>query len=568
MIKAGEAPEWYTDEAFRTVSKGYLLENETVKDAYKRIANSAAFYLKMPEMEEKFFQAFWKNWLCPASPVFSNSGTNRGNVISCFGQYVEDDLDSIFLSFRETALLTKGGGGIGKYWGALRQRGAKIGQNGISDGIIPWLKTEEATIRSTSQGGVRRGSSASYLPISSNEIDEFLDIRRPTGDQSRRCLSNNFHHAVCIPSQFMEDAKAGNPHAREVWKKLLINRHETGEAYIFFEDTANENKPEWYKNKKIYHSQLCSEISIPNGPDETYVCCLSSLNLARWDEWKDTDIVEISIFFLDAMISEFISKNEGKPGFEKAVRAAKNGRTLGLGVLGWHTLLQSKMIPFDSFDAMQLNSKIFSNIKQKSDLATRKLAAIFGECEHTKGYGVRNGTLLAVAPTVTNALISGNLSQGIEPLTSNSFVHKTAKGTFFRSNPILKELLKNKNKDTFEVWMGIDERQGSIQHLEFLTEEEKAVFQTAREINQFAIIRQAGQRQKFIDQSASVNLFFAAPENVSDTGTREALGKYIHQVHLEAYDLGLKSLYYLKPESVLKGQPIFKNASDCAACEG
>lgn len=567
MKKQGTVPEWYTAEALTTVSKGYLLDGETVKDAYKRIAASAAKYIKIPGMEEKFFDAFWKNWLCPSSPVFSNSGTRRGHVISCFGQYVADDLDSIFQSFHETAMLTKGGGGIGKYWGALRQRGAKIGQNGTSDGIIPWLKVEEAVIRSTSQGGVRRGSSAAYLPITSNEIEEFLDIRRPTGDASRRCQSINFHHAVCIPSEFMSDAKAGRGKAREVWQRLLTARHETGEAYLFFDDIVNENKSPWYKNKKIHHSQLCNEIYIPNNEEETYVCCLSSLNLARWEEWKNTDIIRTSIFFLDAMISEFIDKASGSSGFEKAVRGATRGRTLGLGVLGWHTLLQSKMMPFDSFDTMQLNASIFRKLKEKSDEATRELAVLLGECEHTKGFGVRNATLLAVAPTVTNSLISGNMSQGIEPLTANTFVQKTAKGDFFRSNPILKSLLQAKGKDDYATWMGIDENAGSIQHVSFLTAEEKAVFLTAREINQFAIVRQAGQRQKFIDQGASTNLFFAAPETVSDAATKQALGKYIHGVHMEAFELGVKGLYYVKPESVLKGQPIFKDASDCASCE-
>jgi len=568
LKKQGLAPEFLTEEGFVTISKGYLLPEETPKDAYQRMSSSAAKHLGIPNMEKKFFDALWRNWLCPSSPVFSNAGTTRGNVISCFGQNVGDKLTDIFQSFHETAMLTKGGGGIGKYWGNLRQRGSKIGLNGVSDGIISWLKVEEATIQSTSQGGVRRGSSASYLPVTSNEIEDFIDIRRPTGDASRRCLSANFHHAVNLSNDFMEDVKKDKGNARHIWEKLLITRHESGEPYFNFVDTVNEVKSPWYKDKYIYHSQLCSEIQIPNNQEETYVCCLASLNLARYDEWKDTDLVQTAIYFLDGMIGEFIAKADGQIGYEKAVRAAKNGRTLGLGVLGWHTLLQQKMIPFESYQATVLNNEVFKLIRTKADLATRELATLLGECEHTKGHGVRNGTLLAIAPTVTNALISGNLSQGIEPLTSNSFVQKTAKGSFFRTNPILMELLSRKNKNRPDVLMSIDENAGSVQHLDFLTQEEKDVFKTAREINQYAIVRQAAQRQKYIDQSQSLNLFFAAPADVSDAATRQQLGKYIHGVHWEAFELGVKNLYYLKPESVIKGQPIFRDAADCASCEG
>lgn len=567
LKEAGEAAAWTTESAFLTLSDGYLLDNETPRDMYTRVSNSVAKYLKKPELAAKFFDYMWKNWLCLSTPVAANAGTTRALPISCFGSAINDNLSDIFLSYHETAMLAKNGGGTSKYWGDLRQRGSDVGKNGKSDGIIPWLKTEESTIQSVSQGGVRRGSSAQYLPIESNDIEEFIDIRRPSGDINRRCQASSFHHAVCISDDFMNKCKDGDAKSRQLWEKILTARIETGEPYIFFRDTVNRNKPEAMSGRLIKASNLCSEICLPSDADHTFVCCLSSLNLARYDEWKDTDLIQTAIWFLDGIMSEFIDRAKSILGLEKAVRFAEKSRALGLGVLGWHTLLQSKMIPFESFKAMQLNNEIFSLIDVESNKATRELAVEYGEPEWCKGFGVRNLTRLAVAPTYSNSIISGGMSQGIEPIAANSFSQKTSKGTFINKNKALKALLEAKGKDSPEVWDNITVNDGSVSKLSFLSDNEKAVFSTAKEINQFSIISQAAQRQKYIDQSQSLNLFFANPNTLAEVD-RKKLGKYIHKVHMSAWELGVKTLYYCRSSSILTGDSVYREESDCKACEG
>lgn len=566
LKREGEAPEFLTIEGFKTLSNGYLINDETPKAMYRRVAKAAARHVKRPEAEQEFYNIIWNNWLCLSTPVASNLGTNRGLPISCFGQFVHDSVDGIFQSYHETAMLTKNGGGIGKYWGSVRASGTPIKGNGFSEGIVPWLKVEESVIQSTAQGGVRRGSSAAYLDDHHGDVIDFINLRRPIGDPSRKCLSVNFHHAVNVSDQLMHDAIKGNVKARHIYSELLRARIELGEPYISFIDTANRTAPKTFGGRKIYQSQLCSEIFLPSDPERTFVCCLSSLNLARWDEFKDTNTVELSIEFLDGVISEFIERASSSAGLQKAVRSAREGRTIGLGVIGWHTYLQKNMIAFDSFEAMMHNGAIFKKIKEKADKATRDLAKRLGGCEWDPE--VRNASLLAIAPTTSNSLISGGVSQGIEPIAANIYAQKSAKGTFVRKNPELEKLLKSKNKDTPEVWDAINSNRGSVRTLDFLSEEEKAVFQTFREINQFALVRQAGQRQKFIDQGQSLNLAFAMPADISDTESKERLSKYIHEVHLEAWKLGVKSLYYVRTESVLKGESIFKDASDCKSCEG
>lgn len=565
----GQAPEWLTGAGFKTLSEGYLLKGETPRGMYRRVAHSVAKYLKKPELEEKFYKYIDNNWLCLATPVASNCGTERGLPISCFSSVPGDSVDSIFNSFHETAMLTKNGGGTSKYWGNVRERGSKIKDNGFTDGIIPWLKVEEATLQSAAQGGVRRGAGAQYLPIMSNEAEDFIDIRRPSGSLDRRCLSKNFHHGVCIPDSFMLAAKSGSKKEMDLWSRLLSTRLEiAGEPYILWTDTANNNAPDCYKANKltIKSSNLCSEVLLFSDEDHSFVCCLSSLNLFRYDEWKDTDLVETAIWFLDGIMSEFIDKASSIPGFEKAVRFAEKSRALGLGVLGWHTLLQSKMIPFESFAAMQLNGEIFRLIQERSMKATRQLAVEYGEVEWTKGFGIRNTHLNALAPTKNNAIISGRLSQGIEPIESNYFSDGTAKGTFITKNPIFDRLLKSKGKDDYETWDKVNSAKGSARKLNFLSDLEKEVFLTAREINQFAIIRQAAQRQPFIDQGQSVNLFFSSPL-VIDSVSKHKLGKYVHQVHFQAWELGLKTLYYCNSESALKGDSFYREDSDCKSCE-
>lgn len=565
-------PEWLTEESIKTLESGYLLKNETVKEMYERVSRSAA--KNYPELAGFFFDAMWKNWLCLATPVAANMGTDRGLPISCFGSYASDSVYGIFNSVTETAMLSKLGGGTSKYWGDVRGRGAKIGNGGVSEGIIGWLKVEESALSATSQGGVRRGAGAQYLPVEHPDIEEFIDIRRQTGDLSRRCLSVSFHHGVCISDDFMHRVTDGDEKARNIWKKILKTRLETGEPYILFRDNVNKQAPKIYKDLEldIKASNLCSEIFLHSDKDHTFVCCLSSLNLARYDEWKNykfsngMTLPQLGIYFLDGVMEEFIVKSKNIEGLERAYRFAVKSRALGLGALGWHTLLQSKMIPFDSFESMMLNAEVFKLIDSETKKGSMELAVKLGEPEWCKGYGLRNTHRIAVAPTVSNSLISGGVSQGIEPITANIYSQKSAKGTFIRKNPALEKLLINKNKNTFEVWELINKSKGSVRDLNFLSAKEKEVFLTAREINQYAIIKQAAQRQAFIDQGQSLNLFFSVPSTIDDE-TKNMIAKYIHKVHFMAWEMGIKGLYYLRSESPLVGDKVYREESDCAACE-
>jgi ribonucleoside-diphosphate reductase alpha chain len=552
------APEWMTSESLQTLCNGYLYNDETPKDMYKRLAKtSASYYNKDKKYENKVFDYLWNGWLSPATPVASNFGTDRGLPISCFTIHPADDTYSIFQKAQELAMLSKYGGGVGIFLGDIRGKGVPISKGGISDGVVPWAKVYDSTTIAVNQSGIRRGNSVVYLPIEHADIDEFLDLRRPTGDPDRRCM--NIHHAVCITNAWFDSMLNGDKKKRATWKKILTSRFEVGEPYLFFTDNVNDQNPQCYKKNKlnVKSSNLCSEITLYTDSEHSFVCCLSSLNLAKWEEWKDTDLVETSIKFLDSVITEFVLKASKIQGFDASVRSAEKGRALGLGVLGWHSLLQSKIIPFDSFDAMQLNNLIFKTIRERADKETEDLAKEFGEPEWCKGFGRRNTHTLSVAPTFSSSIICQSVSAGIEPWAANVFSHKTAKGTFIRKNVQLEGIIKELNHDSSETWDSIISNGGSVQHLDFLSAEIKQVFLTAREINQFAIVKQAVQRQKYIDQGQSLNLFF--PSNASP--------KYINDVHLEAWKSGLKTLYYCRTEGVLKGDLASRNSEDCAACE-
>ena len=555
-----EAPEWMNEEGFQTLSKGYLLPGETPKQMYRRIAMATARYYKGKEeyWEKKFFDAMWANWLCPASPILSNMGTDRGLPISCNSIHVGDSVDSIFMKSRELAMLSKNGAGVGIYLGDIRGRGAPIKGNGVSEGIVPWARVYDTVTISVNQGSTRRGASAAYLPVEHLDGEEFINIRRPVGDVNRRCL--NLHHGVCISDEFMGDVEKRTDHAKKTWTEILRARFETGEPYLFFTDNVNRQNPDCYKERglKVSTSNICNEIYLYTDPDHSFVCCLSSLNLTRWDEWKNSDLVRTAVFFLDAVMEEYIQKAKDIPGFESAVRFAVKSRALGIGVLGWHTLLQAKLLSFDSFDSMMLNAQIFKHIRDNADKATVELGDLLGEPEWCVGSGRRNTHTMAVAPTVSNAMISGGVSQGIEPIISNVYAQKTAKGTFIRKNPQLEALLKSKKLDTVDVWNTINKSQGSVADLNCLSVEEKEIFLTAREINQFAIVNQAAQRQKWVDQGQSVNLFFGMNSDP----------RYIHEVHMEAWRRGMKGLYYCRTESVLRGDNVFRQKDECKACEG
>ena len=558
LKQAGEAPEWLTDEGLKTLYGGYLGEGETPRLMWKRVARTAAMHLNRYDLEPRFFDAMWSNWLCLASPVATNMGSSKGLPISCNSSSVGDSLQNIMEKATELAILSKHGAGMGMYLGNLRARGAIVqGTGGFSDGPMAWAKIFDSTVHSVSQGGFRRGSAAVYMPENHPDIYDFLDMRRPTGDLAKRCL--NLHHGVSFGDEFMHDLIAGNKVNRKLWHHFLTARIETGEPYALFRDHANNQKPQWFKdqNLMIETSNLCNEIMLPTDPQHTFVCCLLSLNVARWDEWKNTDVVELAAYLLDAVITEYITKAKNIPGFESAVRFAEKSRALGIGVLGWHSLLQSRMIAFDSFEAMMLNSQIFRKMRADAERASERMAIEYGEPLWLVGYGRRNATLIAVAPTVSNSTISGGKSAGIEPEAANVYVQKSAKGTFIRKNQELVKLLQSKNLDNEDTWSTINKDSGSVLNLKGLSDEEKEVFKTAREINQFAIIKQAAQRQKWIDQGQSVNLFFASNSDP----------KYIHQVHLAAWEEGLKGLYYCRPEARIRADLASRGKDECAACE-
>ena len=571
MKEKGLASEWLTSEGLTTLEGGYLLKGEYPVDMYKRVAKAAASYYESPlreQLEARFFEYIWNGWLALATPVASNMGSDRGLPISCYSNSMPDSISGIFKSYHESAMLTKNGGGLGTYYGNVRPRGSRIAIGGKSEGIVPWLKVDEQTIQSVSQTGLRRGAKAAYLPIEHGDADEFIDIRRTTGDISRRCLSSNFHHGISITDDFMNRAISGDKNARDLWEKTLKARIELGEPYMMFVDNANKAVPECYKknNLKISTSNLCSEIFLHTDDKHTFVCCLSSLNLSRYYEWKaNTQFLKDCVYFLDAVMEEFIVKADKIEGFEKAVKFAKNSRALGLGVLGWHSLLQQEGLPFDGFDATMLNAEIFKRIDAVTLEASKELGKLKGVpkwCIDT-----RNSHRMAIAPTVSNSLISGGVSQGIEPIAANVFAQKTSKGVFIRKNPALQRLLASKNLDTFDVWQQINADGGSVSGIKGLSPEEKEVFATAREINQHTIIKLAAQRQKYIDQGQSVNLFFAAPQSLT-AEDKKKLGQYIHEVHLAAWKSGMKSLYYFRGESILKADNVYRSSEECKSCEG
>jgi ribonucleoside-diphosphate reductase alpha chain len=560
LKREGKAPEHLTEEGFKTLKGGYLLNGETPVDMYKRVSEAAANYLPSEirsEYESKFYEAIFNGWLGLATPVASNMGTARSLPISCFSSYMPDTLPGIFDTVKEVATMTKFGGGTAVHMNGLRGSDSPvIGTGGVASGPNSWAKILDSTITAVSQGAIRRGAVAAYLPIEHYDSSSFIMLRHPSQDQNKYCP--NIHHGVTITDVFMQEMLAGNQDKRDKWKHLLTTRFETGEPYLFFSDTAQKGNPKhlpWYR---VNGSNLCNEVFLHTDEDHSLVCCLSSLNLAKYDEWKDTDVIKTSIYFLDAVMQEFIDKSYYIPGLERAYRFAIKSRALGLGVLGWHTLLQDRMLPFDSFDSMMLNAQIFSKLQKEADSASRELAQLLGEPEWMQGTGRRNSHLLAVAPTVSNALISGGVSQGVEPISANVYVQKSAKGTFIRYNPTLKAKLASMGLDNDTIWNQIIKEEGSVLGVKELPEDFKQVFLTAREINQFAIVKQAGQRQAFIDQGQSINLFFSANSDP----------KYIHQVHVAAWQEGLKGLYYLRSSSPIRADLASRSANDCASCDG
>lgn len=563
----GDIPAWANIETVTTLSRGYLLENETIKDAITRMSNQVATTLNKKELAPLFFEAIWKNWLCPSSPIWSNCSTDRGLPISCNSIHLGDSISSIFEKNHELAMLSKNGAGVGIYLGDIRGRGQSIMGNGKSEGIIPWIKVLETTTIAVSQGGVRKGAAASYLPITHPDYQEFLQIRRATGDHNRR--ARNMNIATCIDDNFMNDMLDGNNINKKLWIDTLKERVETGEPYLFFKDNVNNVRPQSYVNNNldIKTSNICNEIYLHTDENHSFVCCLSSLNVARFDEWENykfsngMSLPELTTWFLDGILEEYIKKAKLKSGFESAVRSAEKGRAIGIGVLGFHTLLQSNQFAMDSFDSMMLNARIFKLIDSESLKASKNLAKAYGEPLWCKGLGVRNTHRIAIAPTATNSVISGGISAGIEPISSNCYALKSAKGTFIKKNQELEKILISIGANTVDTWNEIIKNGSSVQNLKCLSSEQKNVFLTAREINQHVLIKLAAQRQKWIDQGQSLNLFFEANSS----------SQYINEVHLNAWKSGLKGLYYLRSETVLNGSTNavdYKSENECKACEG
>lgn len=543
---------WLNPESVLFLERGYLVEGVSAKERIKQIADVAQERLGIEGFSEKFYSYMSKGFYSLSSPIWSNFGLERGLPISCFGSYIGDNMESIAYTTSETVMMSKVGGGTSAYFGDIRGRGSEINNNGKSDGSFNFAKLFNTVIDVVSQGTSRKGQFAGYIDIDHTDIEEWLDIH---GEGNPIQL---MYYGVCVGKEWLEEMKAGDSKKRKIWAKIIQSRMEKGIPYLFFTDNANEQTVDVYKDKnmKIHASNLCTEIMLPASEDESFVCCLSSMNLENYDEWKDTDAVETLIYFLDCVMSEFIDKSKDIKFLDRAHRFAENHRALGLGVLGWHSYLQRNMIPFDSLQAMQINYKIFELIRQKATIASEELSELFGEPEILKGYGRRNTTLLAVAPTKSSSFILGSVSPTVEPIKSNYFVKDLAKIKTTYKNPYLRDMLRLKGEDTAEIWESILLNNGSVQHLKCLTDLEKDVFKTFSEISQLSVIQQAGQRQQFIDQGQSINIMIHP-----STPTKE-----LNKLYMTAEELGLKSLYY--QNSISAAQEFNRNLLNCSSCEG
>jgi ribonucleoside-diphosphate reductase alpha chain len=543
---------WLNDESKTILERGYLLSGETVEDAVNRVCKTACKWLKRDDLFQKFKDNIEFGWMSLATPIWCNFGSQRGMPISCFGTSIPDSIEGISDCLSEVIYQTKIGGGTSAYFGKVRHRGAPITDNGESGGSVSFMKLYNTAISVISQGSIRRGNMAVYLDIDHPDIEEFLSIKDVNSD------IQNLFTGICVPDKWMKEMIDGDQKKRILWAKILTSRREKGLPYIFFIDNVNNNKPQVYKDKnlRIDASNLCIEICLPASETESFVCDLSSMNLEVYNEWKDTDAVQVGTYLLDAVMEEFIHKSYGIKHLIKAHTFAKNHRALGLGVLGYHSYLQKNMIPFESINAKAWNNEVFKFIQKESLIASQNLAKEYGEPEILKGYGLRNTTRTAIAPTTSSSAILGQTSMGIEPYSSNYYKVGLAKGNFMRKNKYLQKLLEQKKKDNDEVWKSILINKGSVQHLDFLTEEEKNVFKTFKEISQMEIIIHASIRQKYICQSQSLNINI--PPEVSP--------KDLNKLIIEAWKLGIKSLYYQRSESV--SQNLIQNLTNCVSCEG
>jgi ribonucleoside-diphosphate reductase alpha chain len=542
---------WLNKPAKIFLQNGYLTSGVSPEQRIENIAKTFG-ERKGKKLGEKFLEYSKKGWFLYSSPVWANYGTPRGLPISCFNSHVEDTMDSILHNVAEVGMMTKHGGGTSGYFGEIRSRGSEISSGGKSDGSIHFMQLFESVTNICKQSSVRRGAMACYLPIDHKDIHEFLKIKQE-GSPIQFLFSG-----VCVSDNWMESMINGDSEKRDVWAKVIKSRSEIGLPYIFFTDNVNKQAPKVYKDKglKINSSNLCSEIMLSSTPDESFVCCLSSMNLLHYDEWKDSDAVEVMAYFLDSVLDEFIEKASKIPFMERAVRFSQNQRAIGIGATGWHSLLQSKGIPFESLNAQWLNAEIFENMNNASLEASKKAAREMGEPPLLKGYGERWTTRHAIAPNTSSAFILGQVSQSIEPFKSNYYVKDLAKFKYSVRNIYLEETLKTYNKNTEETWELILKNNGSVQNLPFLTQEEKDTFRTFGEISAKETIIQASQRQKFIDQGQSLNL--TIPPKTS--------AKEINELLIFAWESGIKTLYY--QHSTNAAQAFYRKLNECTNCEG
>jgi ribonucleoside-diphosphate reductase alpha chain len=542
---------WLNKQSRTFLERDYLLPGVTAEQRIKEICDRAEKILGIKGFSDKFHSYVEKGWYSFSSPVWSNFGLDRGLPISCFGIDIQDDIMDILRASSEIGAMTRYGGGTAGFFGKIRPRGSEIKNNGKTSGAVHFMELFQTITQVVSQGRMRRGFFAAYMPIDHGDIEEFLNCHtegHPIQDLA---------FAVTIPEGWMQSMIDGDKNKRKLWAKVLQRRAEKGYPYIFFDDNVNNNLPQAYEDKglKINHSQMCSEIIEYTDEEKSFVCCLSSLNLLHYDDWKDTDAVEMLTYFLDAVYTEFIDKTEGIPFMEKARKFAIEHRSIGVGVLGWHSYLQSIMIPFESMEAKLLNTQIFKLIDERTLKASKELAKLYGEPKMLEGYGERFTTRVAPAPTTSSSFILGQVSPSIEPLFSNYFVKDLAKGKFTYKNPYLQKLLKDKGMNSSEVWRSIMSKGGSVQHLDFLTEREKFVFKTFGEITPLEIIQQAAGRQKYIDQSQSLNLVIHPDASLKD----------VNALYIEAWKLGLKTLYYQRSSNL--AQETSRNIMDCASCQ-
>lgn len=562
---------YLTDFGKATLDDRYLLPDENYQSMFARVASA---YADNAEHAARLYDYISKMWFMPATPILSNGGTSRGLPISCFLNETEDSLNGIVDLWNENVWLASRGGGIGSYWGNLRSLGEKVGRNGKTSGVVPFIRVQDSLTLAISQGSLRRGSSAVYLDVSHPEIEEFIDIRRPTGgDPNRKAL--NLHHGISIPDNFMEAVekdemwdllspkdrhKVGEVKARDLWAKILTTRIETGEPYILFIDTVNKAIPEHHKQLglTVKMSNLCSEITLPTGFDHlnqsrTAVCCLSSLNVEYFDDWKDHPrFIEDVMRFLDNVLQDFI--DTAPDSMARAKYSAMRERSVGLGIMGYHSYLQSKMIPFESVMAKVWNKKMFELIRKQADAASVVLASERGACPDAAECGIneRFSNKMAIAPTASISIICGNASPGIEPYAANAFLQKTLSGSFVVRNKYLKQLLAEKGMDTDEIWSNITTNEGSVQNLEFLDENEKLVFKTAYEMDQRWVIEHAADRSPFVCQAQSINVFLPANVHKRD----------LHSLHYMAWKKGVKSLYYCRSASLQRADKVSNKAPE------